>query len=62
MAPTSAGTARLVAKGVGGMSVNVGTADSFNPDVKIYQITEKGLAVKAFWGANSGFKPDCDLT
>jgi len=29
--------------------------------VKIYQITDKGLAVKAFWGA-TGFKPDCDLT
>ncbi len=55
------GDARLVAKGVGGMSVNVGTADSFNPEVKIYQITDKGLAVKAFWGA-TGFKPDCDLT
>jgi len=45
---------------VGGAGVDKASAHSFNPNVKVYQITDKGLLLQANWGGTK-FLKDKDL-
>jgi lipid-binding SYLF domain-containing protein len=45
---------------VGGAGVDAATAVSFNPYIKVYQITEKGLLLQANWGGTK-FLKDSEL-
>jgi lipid-binding SYLF domain-containing protein len=41
----------------GGYGTNISGETSFNPDLSVYQITDKGIALQANWGATA-FLPD----
>lgn len=54
------GDAGFVAKIRSGLGVDGEYSASFDPELKLYQITDKGLLLQAEWGV-TGFLPDGDL-
>jgi lipid-binding SYLF domain-containing protein len=54
------GTAELVAKSRSGQGVDLEYSGSFDPELTLYQITDKGLLLQAEYGV-AGFLPDGDL-
>jgi lipid-binding SYLF domain-containing protein len=54
------GDAGIVAKSRSGLGVDAEYSASFDPELKLYQVTDKGLLLQAEWGV-TGFLPDGDL-
>jgi hypothetical protein len=54
------GAAGIVAKSRSGLGADIEYSASFDPELKLYQIADKGLSLQAEWGVTD-FLPDGDL-